>query len=399
MRISTSQLFDSATTGILRNQTNLAKLQNQLSTGKKLNNPSDDPVAAEQVLITTQQQAVNSQFADNQNNAADQIAFMDGRLSAVTDTLQHIADVLVQAGNGGYTDRDRAALATDLQLRFDELLGLANSADAQGNFLFSGYRSTTQPFVSNGGLVSYQGGEGVRQLQVNPNRIMDVSASGDDIFMDVWGGAGAFPMSSAGSNSGSAVISAGSLSTTYNGNRFALTFTSPTTYDLQERHPVTNALISSTTGNAYTSGSTISLGGADFTITGTPAAADTFTVSRAQNLFQPINDIVSALNGATTTSAQRTNLTNLLQQVSGGVRQSLDNVMSFRTSAGAALNELETLNNTAVTFDLQYQETLSNLQDLDYAKAISDLSREQLALQAAQQSFAKVTGLSLFNYI
>lgn len=398
MRISTSQIFDTGTTGILRNQTNLAKLQNQLSTGKKLNTPSDDPVAAEQVLITTQQQAVNAQFAKNQGDAADQIAFMDGRLNAVTDTLLHISEVLVQAGNGGYTDSDRAALAADLRLRFDELLGLANSADAQGNYLFSGYRSTTQPFVNNNGLVTYQGGDGVRQLQVNPNRIMDVSAPGDDIFMDVWGGSGAFPRTSAGNNAGTAVISPGSLSSTYNGHRFSITFTSPTTYDLVDFNPVTG-VSTPTTGLPYTSGAAISLGGENFTITGTPVAGDTFNVSRSQSLFQPLNDIITALGTPTNTSTQRTNLVNLLQQVSGGVRQSLDNVMGFRTSAGAALNELETLSSTASTFDLQYLETLSNLQDLDYAQAISDLSREQLALQAAQQTFAKVTGLSLFNYI
>ncbi|MDP1634649.1 MAG: flagellin, partial [Gallionellaceae bacterium] len=77
----------------------------------------------------------------------------------------------------------------------------------------------------------------------------------------------------------------------------------------------------------------------------------------------------------------------------------LDNVLNVRATLGLRLGEIDALQVAGENLGLQFKQTLSQLQDTDYNKAISDLTQQQATLQAAQQSFTKVSGLSLFNYM
>lgn len=88
MRISTSMMFDTGTQNMLQLQTGLYKLQNQLSTGRRVLTPADDPVAAAQALVISQRQSINKQFIDNQGNAESQLAGLESRLAGVGDLLQ-----------------------------------------------------------------------------------------------------------------------------------------------------------------------------------------------------------------------------------------------------------------------------------------------------------------------
>ena len=99
MRISTSQIYDAGALNIQRNQSALYKLQNQLSTGRRVLTPEDDPVAAAQALIVTQSQAVNAQQVENQGNASSQLGLVDSQLSSLTDLLQNVRERVVQAGS------------------------------------------------------------------------------------------------------------------------------------------------------------------------------------------------------------------------------------------------------------------------------------------------------------
>ncbi len=175
MRVSTSQIYQSGARSILDGQSSLYKLQNQLSTGKRFLTAQDDPVAAAQVLLTRQTLAVNDQYADNQSNAASQLAYEESRLAAVVESVQYIRERVVAGGNGSYSDSDRATIAKDLQSQFDFLVGMANTTDANGYYLFSGYQGDTQPFqkqLNPDGSVSvvYKGDDGQRLMQVGPSR-------------------------------------------------------------------------------------------------------------------------------------------------------------------------------------------------------------------------------------
>ena len=174
MRISTSMMFDTGTQNMLQLQTGLYKLQNQLSTGRRILTPADDPVAAAQALVISQRQSINAQFIDNQGNAESQLASLETRLNGVSDLISAVKARAVEAGNGAYSDSDRRTIAAEIRERYEELQGLANSSDAMGLYVFSGYRGDTQPFSTTGTPGSrttvYQGDDGKRQLQVEADR-------------------------------------------------------------------------------------------------------------------------------------------------------------------------------------------------------------------------------------
>jgi flagellar hook-associated protein 3 FlgL len=304
MRISTSTIYQQGAARISDVQTNLVKTQQQLSTGRRILTPADDPVAAARALDVTQAQSVNAQYATNRQAAVSSLTAVDSTLASVTSVLQDAKTLTINAGNGALSNSDRSNLATQLSSDLDQLLGLANTTDGIGNYLFSGYQTGTQPFVKTATGAQYNGDQGQRQVQVDSSRQMAVSDSGQAIFQ---------------------------------GNQ--------------------------------------------------------------QDIFKTLTDLVTLLQTPVVTAADAANLTAGLATANGNIDQSLNNVLTVRASVGSRLKELDSLDSVGSSRDIQYSQTLSQLQDVDYAKAISQLTQQQTTLQAAQQSFVKISGLSLFNYL
>lgn len=408
MRIGTSMMFQTTTTNMLDLQSSLYRLQNQLSTGRKILTPADDPVAAAQALVVSQQKSVNDMFIDNQGDAGIQLAELENRIDGVTELLQAVKTRAVEAGNGAYSDNDRRTIAAEIRERYDELLGLANSSDAMGNYVFSGFRGATQPFSVSGSpgsrTLAYSGDDGRRQLQVGTDRIMDVSESGSDVFMRISQGNGVFTFTAAASNAGTGVVGASSVVTGFDGSSYQLTFTAPDTYDLTTTD--TAGTVTTTTGNAYVSGNQILLGPVGqqvaISISGTPAAGDVFDVNPAtnQDIFTTLDQMISALESTVSSNpTTRAAFQNEMTRVSDNLDRALDHVLTRQTSIGARRIELDALTNVASDLDLQYQNDLSKLQDLDYTEAISAVANQKMVLEAAQATFSKVNQLSLFSYL
>lgn len=321
MRVSTAQIFDTGTLGIQSNQASLFKLQNQLSTGRRFLTPADDPVAAAQVLVTTQSQSVNQQYLENQKIAGNQLALVDSVLGSVNDELKNIYELAVQAGNGALGSSERAMIATELQTRLDSLVSLANSQDGTGQYLFAGFQSQVQPFSQSGAVaggppsfydlsntyVQYNGDDGIHKLQVDASQEMALNETGSEVFMRV--------RDSAGNATGRSVFDA------------------------------------------------------------------------VQNLIVDLQDPASSAGSPT------------FNQSLGDVLAAVDSVSIARARVGAQLNKLDALQTTASDIDLQHEQRLSELQDLDYAKAISDLMRKKMQLEAALTSFSRTSQLTLFNVI
>lgn len=141
--------------------------------------------------------------------------------------------------------------------------------------------------------------------------------------------------------------------------------------------------------------------GANVTITGAPANGDTFNIKQSTNesIFTTISNLISALNSTSTGPAANAALSNQLNSIGQNLNNDLNNVLTVRAANGARINETTTDQTTSAALGVQYQTTISNLQDLDYTKAISQLNQETTILQAAQKSFAQVSGLSLFTYL
>ena len=149
MRISTSQIYNAGALGLQSNQQGLFKLQNQLSSGRRILTPADDPVASAQALVVTQSKDINTQYMENQGSVSAQLGTVEATLGSLVYLVQGARERAVEA-KGSLSDNQRGFIATDLKLKFDALLAIANAGDGAGQFLFSGYQGATLPFAIDG---------------------------------------------------------------------------------------------------------------------------------------------------------------------------------------------------------------------------------------------------------
>jgi len=402
MRISTNTIYETGTNLMLQQQENLIKTQQQLSTTKRILTPSDDPIAAAQALNITQSASMNKQYSVNRASASASLGLEENVLSEVKHLLDQAQVLALSAGNAARTDADRKVVATELRSQLESLVGLANSTDENGQYLFSGYQASTKPFVLTGLTVQYSGDQGQRLNQVGPARQLAISDSGTDIFERIKNGNGVFTTVADSLNIGTGTIDKGSVITpaSLTGDNYDITFTvaaGVTTYDIV--NTTTGLPVSS--ANPYADNSTISFDGIQLSIKGNPANGDKFSVSPSSNqsIFKTVSDLITALETPSSGQPGGTRLTNNLSTAIQNISNSIEHVLTKQSSIGARMNEIDTLESVGSDQDIQFEDLLSQLQDVDMAKAISDFQRQQLYLQAAQQSYIKISGLSLFNYI
>lgn len=399
MRISSNTLFDSNVALLGQQQTRLLHTQQQVASGRRILTASDDPAAAARALEITQSDAMNTQYAANRIAARHTLSLAESNLQSVTSLLQDVQTAVVNAGNGSLNNSDRKTIATELGGRLQELIGLANSTDGLGNYLFAGFQSKTPPFVDTPTGIGYFGDDGQHNVQVSATRQIASSDSGADMFMRVKNGNGTFISQAAAANTGTGVISSGSVTNPaalVAGNSYSISFSLVAGVMNYTVTGAPVALAAPVTG-AYVSGQAINFDGIQVDIQGTPAVTDTFTVTPSTNesVFKTISDLINALNGPVVGA----NLTNSLNRGLNNLDNALNNILTTRSSLGLRLNEIDVLQTTGEDLSLQYKQTLSVLQDVDYNKAISDLTQQQMSLQAAQKSFTKISELSLFSYL
>lgn len=180
MRISTQMMYQQNMRGITESQSKWLGYGEQMSTGKRVNRPSDDPIAASQAVVLSQAQSQNSQFALARTFATQRVSLEESVLSQVTTAIQSAQDKIVYANNGSLSDIDRASVATDLQGIRDQLVNLANSTDGNGRYIFAGFKTDTAPFDQTDG--SYNGGSTAITQQVDSARDMQISHTGSEVF-------------------------------------------------------------------------------------------------------------------------------------------------------------------------------------------------------------------------
>lgn len=400
MRISTSQIFSSSVTSLNNLQVQIAQTTQQISTGQRILEPSMDPVGAARAMELTLSDSTNTQHAANNTAATNTLSLSEGILQNVTSILQNAQETLLSANSPLVNDAIRKSTASALQGVLSDLYGLANSTDGIGNYLYSGAQGNVQPFVNTATGVAYQGDDVQRKMQVTPSRQIASTDSGADIFMRIRNGNGTFQTSLGAANTGTGNISQGVVTdaTLYTGQSYRVVFNTATAYDIQAV-PAGTVLASGT----YVSGQAIAYGGIQFEIKGAPAAGDTFDIkpSSNQSVFDTLNKLITTLNtplsGAT--PAATAAISQAMSDGQAALNQDMNNVLGVRATIGARLNELTALQDTSTQLGLQYKKTLSTIQDTDYNKAITDLTQQKLILQAAQQSFAQVSKLTLFNYM
>lgn len=182
MRISTAMMYQQNMRGVTNAQSEWLRYGEQMSTGQRVNKPSDDPIAASQAVVLSQAQAQNSQYALARTFATQKVSLEENVLGQVTTAIQSAQEKIVYAGNGTLSDDDRASLATDLEGIRNQILNLANSTDGNGRYIFAGYKTDSAPFTGDAGKVTYGGGTENVSQSVDASRTMTVGHLGSQIF-------------------------------------------------------------------------------------------------------------------------------------------------------------------------------------------------------------------------
>jgi flagellar hook-associated protein 3 FlgL len=409
MRISTSMLNQDAVNGILADEGQVAQTQGELSTGKSINSPSDNPVGEVQLLQLNATNAQNTQYISNGQAANTNLTLEEQALSTSTTTLQSIRDLVVEANSGQNTPADLQAIATQISSLESQLQGTANSQNAQGQYLFAGFSTSTQPFVrGSSGAVTYVGDSGTGSVAINGGTSVQTGDAGSSVFMNIPGGNGTFSTAASTTNTGTGVVDAGSVqnAASWVPGQYTITFTSPTAYTVTTpaTPPVTPPAppVTVTTGTYNSAqGGEIAFDGVQVGITGAPAAGDSFTVasSTKQSVFNTLDNLVSSLNNAGSSSAARAQLSSSLGASLQQIDQSLDQITNVSANVGARINLISSTANAVNTNSTTVSTQISNVSSLDYASASAQYSQQLVALQAAEESYTAIEGLSLFKVL
>lgn len=299
MRISTALSQQLGVKAILNQQSNLTRTQQQIASGLRVLTPADDPAAAVRILDIGKSIEESKQFLSNIEIARSRLSLEEVTLTSATHVMQRVRELAVQGANETLTPSDHGAIEAEVRQALDELLGLANSQNANGEFLFSGFLSQTQPFTGTLNTAplgfGYAGDGNQRMLQIGDARQI---ADGD--------------------------------------------------------HGIT--------------------------VFGDPAAGN--------SAFDVVAQFADNMGAATPDSLDI-----------ASIDQALERMITVRSSIGARINAVDQQQELNDDLILDMKTTLSEFQDLDYAEAISRMNLQATALQAAQQAFVRVQGLSLFNYL
>ena len=206
MRISSEQQFSQGIDAILVQQAKLNETQEQLASGNRILTPSDDPSASTQLIKLSALIASNKQYDRNIVFAQNQIGLSESKLKSAGDILQRVRELVVQANTAIHSNGSRGAIGTEIQNNLDALLDIANSKDASGEYIFSGFNSTTQPFVKEGDGYVYKGDQGERLLRVSEDIRVQVRDSGAEVFQKIKDGDGRLKVNSPDSNKGNSTI-------------------------------------------------------------------------------------------------------------------------------------------------------------------------------------------------
>ena len=306
MKVSTSLFFERASTQLGNVQGSLAKTQEQLSTGKQITKPSDEPDKASTVTRLESEMARQKSYQDTLTTMNTRLNSQESALRNVSDVLIRIKELTVQAANDTVSSADRKAIGLEIIGLRDQLLSQANAQDTNGNFLFAGSRSTQAPYALDAnGHITYQGDQSRMKVQVGDNRRMNANTPGSDVFLRVIRDDG-------------------------KGNQVGV------------------------------------------------------------NFFEALKDLSDAIiNGLPKDMDRGLGEIDILQQGISNATAQIGSDMSVVDMQNSVLDETT----------LRLKSTLSDVQDLDYTEAITRMNKDQLALEAAQSTFAKIAKLTLFNYI
>jgi flagellar hook-associated protein 3 FlgL len=395
-RISSAGVHTAAVSAMQRQQSALLKSQMQLASGSRLQTPADDPIAAMRVLSMEQNRASLEQYGRNSDILSSRLAMGEQALADIGSLLQNVRERAIQANSGAMDEGARRSIAAEIRARAQELLDIANRQDGNGEYLFSGFSTQTQPFARGASGVTYLGDQGVRSLQIGANQRVPDGFSGSEIFLRIPEGNGTFTTAT-GVHNGTGSIDTGQVANAaaWDPDTYTLGFPTATTWEVRD------SLNNLVTSGDYTAGQSIAFNGVSVVVRGEPAIGDTFTIEPAttKDVFQALDDLASSLESADTTASGRSLVNTAVAAGLTQFDQALNHVLDMRAVVGVRLGTIDSAQTFREQTDDQLAASIGELRDLDYAEAIARMNQQLTSLQAAQAAYTRIAQLSLFDYL
>jgi flagellar hook-associated protein 3 FlgL len=397
MRIATANSYETAVDNLQRRQQELQAAQGRLTSGKRVARASDDPAAAaraERALATSARAEADQRGLEASRNAMQQA---EGALGGAVEAMQQVRELLVAAGNGSYTDAERANLGARIRGLRDQLLTIANRGDGAGGYLFGGQGSAVPPFVDGAAGVQFFGSGG--RAEVLSGEALPMTLDGAATWLQSRAGNGVFVTGPGAGNGNGAWVDAGSVTdpSQLTGASYQVVFAvagGVTTYSV-----TMNGAPTAANNLPYVSGQAIGFDGIAMTVNGTPAAGDVFDATPAAgdlSLFAVLDRVAGELQSPGRSTAQ------VAQTVASGLRDvdaSFATLQAQRALAGESLNRIDALEGRLADTRLSAQTERSRAEDLDMVQAVSDFQAKQSGYDAALQTYSLVQRMSLFQYL
>lgn len=406
MRISTNQLYQTGLNALNRQQAELLHTYQQISSGRRMVTPADDPLGAAQLINVSQAKSLNERLAANRNVALQNLSIEESVLNNVTLRFQDIKTRIVEASTGTLSDADRQTLAQVVENLRDNMLALANSTDGNGQYLFSGHQGDRAPYAVNpDGSITWQGDQQKRLIQIDQTRQVSTSDDGYTLFNTAPAGSRAYFTSGDPANTGTGEISTPVIvdpAGPYIGHDYQIEFVG-TDYQISV-YDKSGTLVDGPTPPApmNESGQIDLPGGMRVTIAGTPQDGDRFGLTFAQgediNVFDTLDKLAKALRTPVEgDQVNIANLRNILIEAGQKIDENYNATVTVRASLGARINEIEALDYAGEQRGLSYETEMSRLSSLDLYEATMKLNLHKAGLEAASLAFQQIQRLSLFS--
>ncbi len=401
MRVSTAQFYFQNSQQLTNKQSSVNEQINYLSSGKKVLTAKDDAVSYGTLAGYKDELANIEKYKRNITQAENRNSLQDVSFGKAEDLMQELKRIFTQASNGTLSGDDLASLAEQAKNSQSQLLDVANTKDETGGYIFAGFQIHKEPFaLQQDNTVTYQGDSGIRELQIAKNISVATNQSGDAAFSNVPNELGDFSANYLSNTSGFSVINAtitdpSSYDTATNPPDYKFSFSAPNDLTVTDSN---GAVVVPTA--PYVAGQTIAFNGVEVQLSGNPLPGDEVDLSPEQNIsiFNTIKSAIDWMQSGTSPAnplQHEVDYDAILSQLDQG----LNHMTTRRSEAGIRLQLIDSQANNHADAELMLASGKSNLEDLDFAKAVATFEQSKVALQAAQQSFVQVKDLNLFNFI
>ena len=407
MRISTNQIYTQNLRSISANQSALSETQDQLSTGKKLTKPSDDPVGAAKLIRITEELDKITQYNRNTNLLKSSLEQQETVLSSIKDSANRARVLSVQAGNGIMTQDDKNAIASEMKQIRNEIFDLMNSQNSGGEYIFAGYQSQTQAFSYNyanpGNKFSFNGDTGTNIIRVSDSVTLKTSSSGQDIFQNVYARKNFSVDSSSMNNVAQLEVKDHTAFERFHQSMYdpgniannQLEFTMINASELQITQLGTGDILDVV---SFASGDKFQYQGMDIEMDANVGQSTVIALDPPQkkNIAETLNDFIEALESDTISAGE---FSKRLSDTIVGIDNAMDKISIESSSIGGRLNIADSIYASNLDMEVANKKAQATIEDLDYAEATTRFAKQETALEAALATFPKVSSLSLFQYI